>query len=153
MELLDLSLSTSVLTMAQLVSLNNNPRNELLLVLIAADTDYQPVDGQLITFDTGDVTKTHTIVIHQDSLPEKDPNEYFYSNIALGPEIVGQVSVNVPLAQIMIMDDEEPENGLSSRPIFRPTCSLPCCIYFQHSLWLAMTSYSIPQVKRKEKLF
>ena len=65
---------------------------------------------QIITFEEGDVTQTHRIIINNDTeceiLPE---NEDFFSNIAL--ESGTDVSVTEPRATVTIDDTAEPECG------------------------------------------
>ena len=65
---------------------------------------------QIITFEEGDVTQTHRIIINNDTeceiLPE---NEIFFSNIAL--ESGSGVSVTEPRATVTIDDTAEPECG------------------------------------------
>ena len=62
-------------------------------------------------FEAGDVTKTHRIIINNDSeceiLPE---NEIFFSNIALKSGIPN-IFVTEPRATVTIDDTAEPECG------------------------------------------
>ena len=51
--------------------------------------------GEIVQFYTGDVTKNHTIIINDDDECEKDPNENFFSNIALDSGIP-DITVTVP---------------------------------------------------------
>ena len=74
-----------------------------------ADGDYVPVAGEIVQFNTGDVTKNHTIIINDDEC-EKDPNENFISNIALDSGIP-DITVTVPRARVTIDDTAEPECG------------------------------------------
>ena len=66
--------------------------------------------GDIVQFNTGDVTKTHTIIINDDEECEKDPSENFLSNIALENSIPG-IAVTVPRAMVTIDDTAEPECG------------------------------------------
>ena len=66
--------------------------------------------GEIVQFNTGDVTKNHTIIINDDEECENDPNENFFSNIALdsgSPDI----TVTLPRAMVTIDDTAEPECG------------------------------------------
>ena len=74
------------------------------------DNDYVPVSGQIIQFNRGDVTQTHTITINDDDLCEKGPNENLLSNIALASGIP-DINVTVPRATVTIDDTAEPECG------------------------------------------
>ena len=61
-------------------------------------------------FEAGDVTQTHRIIINNDNECEKEPNENFFSNIALNtnnPDIF----VTEPRATVTINDTAEPECG------------------------------------------
>ena len=66
--------------------------------------------GEIVQFNTGDVTRTHTIIINDDDECEKDPNENFFSNIALDSGIP-DITVTVPRAMVTIDDTAEPECG------------------------------------------
>ena len=66
--------------------------------------------GEIIQFNVGDVTKTHTIIINDDNECEKDPNENFFSNIALDSG-VPDITVIIPRAMVTIDDTAEPECG------------------------------------------
>ena len=68
------------------------------------------MSGQIIEFNRGDVTQTHTITINDDDECEKDPNENFFSNITLGSGIL-DIDVTVPRATVTINDTPEPECG------------------------------------------
>ena len=72
--------------------------------------DYGGVIGQLIQFNTGDTNQTHTIIIRQDDICETDPDEFFFSNIAL---VSGTQPIDVihPQATVFIDDSLEPECG------------------------------------------
>ena len=72
------------------------------------DNDYVPVSGQIIQFNTGDVTQNHTITINDDDVCEKDPNENFFSNIALASGIP-DIDVTVPRAAVTIDDTTKVE--------------------------------------------
>ena len=65
------------------------------------------VNGEIIQFNTGDTTKTHTIFIEQDQICE---TEYFSSNIVLVSG-VQPIQVIRPQATITIVDTSEPECG------------------------------------------
>ena len=75
-----------------------------------ADGDYVPVAGEIVQFNAGDITRTHTIIINDDDECEKDPNENFFSNIALDSGIP-EITVTVPRAMVTINDTAEPECG------------------------------------------
>ena len=60
-----------------------------------AGGDYVPVAGEIIQFNTGDVTQTHTIIINDNTFCEEDIN--FFSNIALDSGIP-EITVTVPRA-------------------------------------------------------
>ena len=68
------------------------------------DNDYVPVSGQIIQFNRGDVTQTHTITINDDDLCEND-NESLFSNIALASDIP-DINMTVPRATVTIDDNE-----------------------------------------------
>ena len=74
------------------------------------NNDYIPVSGQIIQFNRGDVTQTHTVTISDDDLCEKDPNENFFSSIDLTSGIP-DITVTVPQATVTIDDTAEPECG------------------------------------------
>ena len=82
----------------------------LYLYTAVVDNDYVPVSGQIIQFNRGDVTQTHTITINDDDLCEKDPNENFFLNIVLASGIP-DINVTVPRATVTINDTAEPECG------------------------------------------
>ena len=65
--------------------------------------DYGGVIGQLIQFNTGDTNQTHTIIIRQDRICEK---EYFLSNILLVSG-VQPIEVNPPQARVFINDSQK----------------------------------------------
>ena len=69
--------------------------------------------GEIIQFNVGDVTRTHTIIINDDDECEKDPNENFFSNVALNSGIP-DITVTVPRATGTINDTSEPECGKRS---------------------------------------
>ena len=83
---------------------------QFLPFLAVADGDYEQVAGLIIEFNRGDTNKTHTITIYDDEECEKDPNEDFFSLIALDTG-VPVISVTQPLATITIDDTAEPECG------------------------------------------
>ena len=66
--------------------------------------------GEIIQFNAGDVTQTHTITISDDDECEKDPNENFFSNITLDSGIP-DIAVTVPQATVTINDTAEQECG------------------------------------------
>ena len=72
------------------------------------DNDYVPVSGQIIQFNRGDVTQTHTVTINDDDLCENNPNENFFSNIALASGIP-DINVIVSQAIVTINDANEIE--------------------------------------------
>ena len=57
--------------------------------------------GEIVQFNAGDMTRTHTIIINDDNECEKDPNENFFSNIALDSGIP-DITVTVPRAMVTI---------------------------------------------------
>jgi hypothetical protein len=71
-----------------------------------ADGDYVPVAGEIIQFIAGDVTQTHTIILNDDNECEENPNENFFSNIALDSGIP-DITVTVPQATVTIDDSGE----------------------------------------------
>ena len=81
-------------------------------LLAVADGDYVPVAGDIIQFNAGDVTQTHTITINDDNECEENPNENFFSNIALNSGIP-EITVTVPQATVTIDDSGEVECGKS----------------------------------------
>ena len=81
-------------------------------LLAVADGDYVPVDGEIIQFNAGDVTRTHRITINDDDECEENPNENFFSNIALDSGIP-DITVTVPQATVTIDDSGELECGKS----------------------------------------
>ena len=89
-----------------------------LLHIAVVDNDYVPVSGQIIQFNRGDVTQTHTITINDDDLCEKGQNENFFSNIALASGIP-DIDVTVPRATVIIDDITEPECGKQCEGINR----------------------------------
>ena len=82
----------------------------MFLHTAVADRDYVPVFGQIIQFNTGDTTQSHIILINDDDECEKDPNENFFSIIALNSGIP-DITVTVPRAIVTINDTAEPECG------------------------------------------
>ena len=66
------------------------------------------LNGEIIQFNTGDISHTHTITITQDHFCEDDPNEYFISNIVLVSG-VQPIQVIQPQAIITIDDSLDPE--------------------------------------------
>ena len=69
-------------------------------VITVSPGDYVNVSGEIVQFNTGDISKTHTITIRDDSVCEED-DEQFFSNIVLVsgiPEIV----VTEPRATVII---------------------------------------------------
>ena len=74
----------------------------------APDMDYDAVNGEIVQFAMGDTFQTHTIIINNDDVCENDPNEFFFSNIALDTG-VQPISVIQPQATVTIDDAVEPE--------------------------------------------
>ena len=62
----------------------------------------------MIQFNVGDVRVTHTIRINQDQVCETDPDEVFFSDIALGSGMQPIIVIR-PTAEITIEDSAEPE--------------------------------------------
>ena len=83
--------------------------NEYASHTAVSDGDYSPTIESL-DFYRGDITRTHTILIPDDGECEDDPNEEFYSVIALVTG-VANISVTVPRATVAIDDSEEIECG------------------------------------------
>ena len=50
---------------------------------VASDGDYTAVNGEIVQFNEGDVTQTHTIVINRDLECENDTSKTFFSSISL----------------------------------------------------------------------
>ena len=59
-------------------------------------------------FEAGDVTQTHRIQINDDNICEDQPNENFFSNIALNSE-TPDIFVTEPRATLIIDDTGEDE--------------------------------------------
>ena len=79
-----------------------------LLYAAVVDNDYVPVSGQIIQFNRGDVTQTHTITINDDNGCERDQNETFFVNIVLASGIP-DIDVTEPRAAVTIDDTAEVE--------------------------------------------
>ena len=75
---------------------------------IVAPDDYEAVAGSVIQFNVGDVRVTYTIRINQDQICETDPDEFFFSNIALNSG-VQPIFVIQPTTEITIDDSAEAE--------------------------------------------
>ncbi|CAI8026301.1 Deleted in malignant brain tumors 1 protein [Geodia barretti] len=73
-----------------------------------ATVDYVPVAGEIIQFNAGDITQTHTITINDDNDCEENPNENFFSNFVLDRGFP-DVTVTVPQATVTIDDSGEIE--------------------------------------------
>ena len=73
-----------------------------------APGDYRAVTNQFITFTEGQIRATHTIILNQDDDCENDPNENFFSNIALNSGTL-PISVIRLRAEVIIDDSAEPE--------------------------------------------
>ena len=78
------------------------------IVAGAPDNDYNAVIGEIVQFNVGDTFQTHRIMINDDMMCENDPNEFFFSNIALDSG-VQPIFVIQPQATVTINDDAEPE--------------------------------------------
>ena len=78
------------------------------IVAGAPDNDYNAVIGEIVQFNVGDTFQTHRIIINDDMMCENDPNEFFFSNIALDSG-VQPIFVIQPQATVTINDDAEPE--------------------------------------------
>ena len=74
----------------------------------APDMDYDAVSGEIVQFAVGDTFQTHTIIINDDDVCENDPNEFFFSNIALDTG-VEPIFVIPPQATVTIDDAAEAE--------------------------------------------
>ena len=68
------------------------------------------MDGEIIQFNAGDVTQTHTITINDDDECEDEPNQFFLSDIRLD-EGIPTITVTEPNATVTIDDTAEPECG------------------------------------------
>ena len=106
-ELHENSLSLSALKMALKVSiiiLSLFPEIHSFFTYAVAPGDYGAVTNEIITFAEGQMRATHTIIINQ----ENDPNENFFSNIALNS---GQQPISVigSRAEVIIDDTNEPD--------------------------------------------
>ena len=113
MELHDHSLSLSALKIALQVYAYNILYTILSLyhnffTRAVAPGDYGAVTNEIITFTTGQMRATHTIIINQDDECEDDPNENFFSNISLNSGTL-PISVIRPRAEVIIDDTNEPE--------------------------------------------
>ena len=71
--------------------------------------DYGGVIGQLIQFNTGDISKTQNITINEDQLCEIDPEEFFLSSMTVASGAA--IDVVQPQARVSITDSSEPECG------------------------------------------
>ena len=67
------------------------------------DMDYDAVNGEIVQFAMGDTFQTHTIIINDDDVCENDPNEYFFSNIALDTGV--QLVFVIPPQSTVTIDD------------------------------------------------
>ena len=74
----------------------------------APDMDYDAVNGEIVQFAMGDTFQTYTIIINNDDMCENDPNEFFFSNIALDTGVEPIFVIN-PQANVTINDAAEPE--------------------------------------------
>ena len=77
-------------------------------VASAPDNDYEAVSGEIVQFNVGDTYRIHTIIINDDDECENDPNEFFFSNIALNSG-VQPIHVINPQATVTIDDSREAE--------------------------------------------
>ena len=78
------------------------------IVAGAPENDYGAVSGEIVQFNVGDTSRTHTIIINDDMMCENDPSDFFFSNIALDSG-VQPIFVIHPQAIVTVNDDEEPE--------------------------------------------
>ena len=127
-----------------------------VITTVVSPGDYGSVIGQLIQFNTGDTKQMHTIIISQDDICETDPDEFFFSNIAL---VSGTPPIDVihPQATAFINDSLEPECGKLwiQIPLLHVVCSkehlytIYCTLSLQ-LLKLAMTPLYISQVRARE---
>ena len=65
---------------------------------------------QIIQFNRGDVTQTHTITISDDDECERYQNESLFSNISLDSGIP-DITVTLPQATVTVDDTAESECG------------------------------------------
>ena len=80
------------------------------------DSEYQGVTDLIITFEAGDVTQTHRIIINQDMECDIPPNKNFFSNISLNSGI-SDIFATEPRATVTIDDSEEAECSKFDWPI------------------------------------
>ena len=73
-------------------------------------SDFVNVRDQIVQFQRGDISKTHTVAIVDDVECEIVPNEYFPSYITLDSRIPS-ITVTNPRATVVILDNDEPECG------------------------------------------
>ena len=81
---------------------------------------------EIIMFEAGDVTQTHRIQINDDSICEDQPNEDFFSNIALESGIP-DISVTEPRATVII-DDTGEEECSKYHSLYLSSSSKPCTV-------------------------
>ena len=70
-------------------------------------SDFVNVRDQIVQFQRGDISKTHTVAIVDDA---ECANEYFASYISLDSGIPS-ITVTNPRATVVILDNDEPECG------------------------------------------
>ena len=70
------------------------------------------MNREFIRFNTGDTIQTHTIVIRDDVICERDPDETFLSIITL--EEGDRVLLVRRQTTVVIIDDPEEECGMDS---------------------------------------
>ena len=84
-------------------------QNNCISVAGDPDNDYNAVSGLAVQFNVGDTSRTHTIMINDDMICEDEPNEMFFSNIALGPQGRQPIFLIQPQATVTIDDSAEAE--------------------------------------------
>ena len=73
-----------------------------------AGTDYLAVTGEELMFSRGETSVCHTIVIVNDDICERDPNENFFSDLVYVSGVM-PITIAPSTAQIVIDDSAEPE--------------------------------------------
>ena len=81
--------------------------------------DYEQVDELGLLFPKGEIRIRHIIAIEQDGICEvasgSEENESFLS-VIVDASGIGTVDVELPIAQVSIEDELEPECGMWLRP-------------------------------------
>ena len=77
----------------------------------AVDNDYVRVNGQLISFGVGDISKFHTIIINDDSVAESDETFTSTLSIDFGPAVIDTSTNFGATATITITNDDTANNA------------------------------------------